>query len=342
MTGSQLYEAMKNISPAAVVQPYTMQTCERLVPLINRINELKKEKNAVVLAHYYVSPEIVAGVADYVGDSYKLALDARQVEADMIVFAAVRFMGETAKILNPTKTVLVPGYDGGCSLAEAIDAQTVRNLRVQYPEHTFVCYINTTAGVKAVCDVCVTSSNVYDIIERLPSDKIFFLPDLLMGQNIIREMTRRGIHKSIELYDGNCYVHKEYDGALIDAVRMSHQIVGEDVAVIAHPECRPEVVAKSDFTGSTSQMTTFLESSPVRNVMLLTECGLNAGMQARFPERRFIGSCNMCRYMKSNTLSSILQALENPAPAMHVDIEEAVCSGAERCISAMFRYAAEK
>ena len=176
MTAEELFEKLKNIKLGGTVCQYSFRKCQDLVPLVNEINRLKKEKNAVILAHSYVSPEIVYGVGDFVGDSYKLAKDAMTTTASTIVFAAVRFMGETAKILNPEKEVLIPSALDGCTLADAIDAATVRKLRKEFPDYTFICYVNTTAEVKAECDVCVTSANAYTIAQNIPNDKIYFLP----------------------------------------------------------------------------------------------------------------------------------------------------------------------
>ena len=189
---------------------YSLRKCEELVPVINEINELKEEKNAVILAHSYISPEIIYGVSDFVGDSYKLSRDALATSASTIVFVAVRFMGETAKILNPEKEVLVPAVLDGCSLADSIQADTVRDLRRQYPDYTFICYINTTAQVKAECDITVTSANVYKVAKNIPNDKIYFLPDKFMGQNLKNYMERQGIKKDIKFFSGTCYVHEDY------------------------------------------------------------------------------------------------------------------------------------
>jgi len=202
ITAEELYETLHNIKVGGTVCHYSLKKCKELVPIVNEIRELKEEKNAVVLVHSYVSPEIIYGVGDYVGDSYALSKNALETKADTIVFAAVRFMGETAKILNPEKNVLIPGQLDGCTLADSITAEQVRALRKEFPEHTFVCYINTTAEVKAECDVCVTSANVYTIIENIPNDKIYFLPDKLMGQNLVREMETRGVKKYSHLPTG--------------------------------------------------------------------------------------------------------------------------------------------
>jgi quinolinate synthase len=183
LSSLELYDKLKSIKTDNPLCEYTKERCERLAPLIHAIQDLKSEKNAIVLAHSYVHPDIIYGVADFCGDSYGLAVEAKKTDADIIIFPAVRFMAETAKILNPDKIVIDPNPHSGCSLADSIDSETVYRLREQYPSHTFVCYINTTAAVKAACDICVTSSNAFHIIEKIPNDKIYFLPDKLMGQN---------------------------------------------------------------------------------------------------------------------------------------------------------------
>ncbi|MCL2207654.1 MAG: quinolinate synthase NadA, partial [Fibromonadales bacterium] len=190
MQPQELYNKLRSVQNSAVLCQYSMENCEKLTALINEINELKKEKNVAILAHSYVAPEITFGVADYSGDSYQLSKNAMETPAQTIIFAAVEFMGETAKILNPDKRVLIPGTNPGCSLAESITGEQAKKLREQYPEHTFVCYINTTADVKAQCDVCVTSSNVVKVISNIPNDKIAFLPDKLMGENLKNELAK--------------------------------------------------------------------------------------------------------------------------------------------------------
>ena len=195
VTAEKLYEKLKAIHVGNPICQFTKENCELLLPAIERIEKLKHEKNAIILAHNYVAPQIFYSVADYTGDSYGLSKKAKESDADVIVFAAVRFMAETAKILNPKKIVLDPNPNGGCSLADGITNTDVINLRQQFPDHTFVCYINTTASVKAECDVCVTSSNVYKIIEKIPNDKIYFLPDKLMGENVIQNLKTKGVKK---------------------------------------------------------------------------------------------------------------------------------------------------
>ena len=280
---------------------YSLRKCEELVPIINEINELKEEKNAVILAHSYISPEIIYGVSDFVGDSYKLSRDALTTSASTIVFVAVRFMGETAKILNPEKEVLVPAALDGCSLADSIQADTVRDLRRQYPDHTFICYINTTAQVKAECDITVTSANVYKVAKNIPNDKIYFLPDKFMGQNLKNYMERQGIKKDIKFYSGTCYVHEDYGIDDILKIKLEYP----DAKIVSHPECNSAIVDNSDFVGSTEQMLGFMKKTSSKQFLMLTECGLSARLQSEFPDKQLVGSCTMCKFMKSNTLEDI-------------------------------------
>jgi quinolinate synthase len=335
MTAEELYAKLRDVRINTQACTYTLEKCESFMPWINAIQALKKERNAVILAHSYVAPEILYGVADFTGDSYGLSKDAQRTQADTIVFAAVRFMGETAKILNPSKQVLIPGDEPGCTLADAVTGEAVRRLRSQYPEHTFVCYINTTAEVKAECDVCVTSSNVYNIVEALPTDKVLFLPDKLMGKNLQAEMERRGVHKDIVLYDGVCYVHEQYNPEMIHHMRVKFP----GVKVVSHPECPPAVLKASDYVGSTTQMMDYVEKSRDADFLMLTECGLSGRLQVEHPGKRFVGSCTMCRYMKSNTLQGILRVLMKPEAKDIITIDEGLRQRASKCIDAMFAYA---
>jgi len=335
ITAEQLFERLKNIKLGGNVCQYSLRKCEELVPLINEINELKEEKNAVILAHSYISPEIIYGVADFVGDSYKLSRDALSTKASTIVFVAVRFMGETAKILNPDKEVLVPASLDGCSLADSIKPETVRDLRKQYPGHTFICYINTTAEVKAECDVTVTSANVYKVAKDFPNDKIYFLPDKFMGQNLRNYMQREGIKKDIQFYSGTCYVHEDYGLDDILKVRLEYP----DAKIVSHPECNSEIVDNSDFVGSTEQMLQFMKETESKKFLMLTECGLSARLQSEFPDKQLVGSCTMCKFMKSNSLNDILRALKNPKAQDKVILDESTRVRALKTIEAMFQYA---
>ena len=335
ITVEQLYEKLKPIRVGSPLCEFTLEHCQQLHPVIARIEELKQEKNAIILAHNYVAPEILYGVADHAGDSYGLAKIARDSDADVIIFPAVRFMAETAKILNPTKIVIDPNPDGGCSLADGINAGDVRRLRKEYPDHTFVCYINTTAEVKALCDVCVTSSNVYHIVENIDNDNIYFLPDKLMAMNVVQYLKDKGVEKNISWYDGTCYVHEDYAPDAIDFIRKGNP----NVDVLVHPECQPEVVQKADYVGSTTNMLNHVRESSGDTFFLLTECGLTGILQSEFPDKRFVGSCTMCKYMKTNSLKDILQTLENPRPDQIIELSPEVQQNALRCVERMFEYA---
>ena len=335
MTAQQLFEKLKNIKLGGQTCVYSLKKCEELVPLINEINDLKEEKNAVILAHSYISPEIIYGVSDFVGDSYKLSKDALNTTAKTIVFVAVRFMGETAKILNPEKEVLIPAKLDGCSLADSIKVETIRDLRQQYPDYTFICYINTTAEVKAECDVTVTSANVYKVATAIPNDKIYFLPDKFMGQNLKNYMERKGIKKDIKFYAGTCYVHEDYDIEDILKVRLEYP----EAKIVSHPECNSTIVDNSDFVGSTEQMLGYMKETTSKQFLMLTECGLSGRLQSEFPDKQLVGSCTMCKYMKSNSLQDILRALKNPLPKDRVVLDEQTRLRALKTIEAMFKYA---
>ena len=334
ITAEDLHQKLAGVKGPTGSCQFSLSRCEELAPIINEIVEIKEKKKAVILAHSYVAPEIVYGVADFKGDSYMLSKKAAGTEAEIIVFSAVRFMAETAKILSPEKKVYVPSQFNGCTLADSISGEDVRKLKTRYPDYIFVCYINTTAEVKAECHTCVTSSNVYRIVEKIPSDKIYFLPDRLMGENLIREMKERGINKDIELYDGTCYVHEQYNPRMIDALRVEYP----GLKVISHPECSPEVAKRADYVGSTSQMMSYVKEDAGETYFLLTECGLTSRLEAEVPDKKFVGSCTQCRYMKSNTLLDILRVLKSPRPYDEVFLEESVRQRALESIERMFEY----
>ena len=329
MDAETLYQKLKNIKVDNPLCSYTREKCERIIPIVNEIKALKQEKEALILAHSYVHPDILYTVADHVGDSYGLALKAKETSKQTIIFPSVRFMAETAKILNPEKTVIDPNPNGGCSLADSITAHDVRKLREKYPDHTFVCYINTTAEVKAECDVCVTSSNVIEIIKNLPNDQIYFLPDKLMGQNVKNAL---GEEKDMLFYDGSCYVHEEFTSSEVDALRKTHP----DLYVLAHPECHESVVQKADMVGSTSQIVKHVEDHKNAHhpFLVLTECGITSRLQVENHRLNLVGSCMMCRYMKSNSLEKILESLKNPKRI--IEIDPAIQEKALRCVNAMF------
>jgi len=311
---------------------WNLETCREIAPLTLEINRLKKEKNAVILTHSYVEPEIIYGVGDFKGDSYHLSLMAKQAKAQIIVFVGVVFMAETAKILSPEATVVVPDRGSGCSLADSIDGDGVRKLKALYPDATVVCYINSTADVKAESDVCVTSGNVYAIVQKLPARRILFVPDRLMAENVRTEMKARGVDKEIISSDGTCMVHDQFTPAQIAEARA--QFPG--LKVVAHPECTDEVAALADYVGSTGGMMKYVKTTPAPYFLMLTECGLVGRLEVEAPEKTFIGGCRLCPYMKLNSLEKVRDALLAPRPDQIVMLDEGLRLRAARCIERMF------
>jgi len=314
---------------------WNMDTCREIAPLTLEINRLKQEKNAVILTHSYVEPEVIYGVGDFKGDSYYLAEQAKQAKADIIVFAGVVFMAETAKILSPDALVVVPDRDSGCTLADSISGDDVRKMKAMYPDATVVCYINCTADVKAESDVCVTSSNVYDIVAGLPSKRILFVPDRLMADNIRKELTTRGIDKEIISSDGTCVVHEEFTVEQIAEARKTFP----GLKIVAHPECTAEVAEHVDFLGSTGEMMKYVKSTQAPYYLMLTECGLVSRLAVEDPEKNFIGGCRLCPYMKMNTLLKIRDALANPQPEQIITLDKELSKRAANCIERMFELA---
>ena len=314
---------------------WNIETCREIAPLTLEINRLKKEKNAVILTHSYVEPEVIYGVGDFKGDSYYLADQARKAKADVIVFAGVVFMAETAKILSPDALVVVPDRDSGCSLADSLSGEDVRRLKALYPQAAVVCYINCTADVKAESDVCVTSSNVYDIVAGLPEKQILFVPDRLMADNIRKEMSNRDIDKEIISSDGTCVVHEEFTVEQINEARKTFP----GLKIVAHPECTQEVAAAVDFLGSTGEMMKYVKTTEAPYFLMLTECGLVSRLAIEDPEKNFIGGCRLCPYMKMNSLLKIRDALLDPQPEQVITLEEDLRKRALGCIERMFELA---
>jgi quinolinate synthase len=314
---------------------WNISTCREIAPLTLEINRLKKEKNAVILTHSYVEPEVIYGVGDFKGDSYYLSEKAKEVRADLIVFAGVVFMAETAKILSPGAQVVVPDRGSGCTLADSINGEDVRRLKALYPDAAVVCYINSSAEVKAESDVCVTSSNVYDIVIGLDEKRILFVPDRLMADNIRKELGNRGIEKEIISSDGTCVVHEEFTALQIAEARETFP----GLKVVAHPECPPEVAELADFLGSTSAMMKYVKSTVAPYFLMLTECGLVGRLTVEDPEKNFIGGCRLCPYMKLNSLEKIHAALSDPQPDQIIEIDEDLRQRAARCIDRMFELA---
>jgi quinolinate synthase len=330
----RLFKALMHVD-CTPGKSWDFEACRKFAPLTLEINRLKKEQDAVILAHSYVEPEIVYGVSDFKGDSYYLSLMAREAKAQVIVFAGVVFMAETAKILSPGATVIVPDRGSGCSLADSLTGDQLRQLKAAYPDAAVVCYINSTAEVKAESDICVTSGNVYDIIAKLPQQRILFVPDRLMGENIRAELKRRGVAKEIITSDGTCIVHDVFDAAAVADARVRFP----GLKVVAHPECTPEVAAVADFVGSTGAMMKYVKTTSAPYYLMLTECGLVGRLQVETPEKHFIGGCRLCPYMKLNSLEKVRDALKNPRPDQIVTLDENIRLRAARCIDRMFELA---
>ncbi|EAQ36332.1 quinolinate synthetase [Nitrobacter sp. Nb-311A] len=277
---------------------------------VDAIIELKKRRNAVVLAHNYQTPEIFHGVADIVGDSLALARKATEVEADVIVLAGVHFMAETAKLLNPSKTVLIPDTSAGCSLADSITPEDVRLLRRTYPGVPIVTYVNTSAAVKAESDICCTSGNAKAVVESLGVERVIMLPDEYLAKNIAAET-----HVKVIAWAGHCEVHERFSAEEVRQLRDNHP----GVVVLAHPECPPDVVAESDFAGSTAAMASYVAARRPPRVMLLTECSMSDNVAADHPDLEFIRPCNLCPHMKRITLGNIRRALESMQHEVTID-----------------------
>jgi len=301
--------------------------CEVIAPLTLEINKIKKEKNAIILAHSYLTPDIIYGIADFVGDSYGLSKEAAKTNAGTIVFCSVHFMAETAKIMNPKKTVVVPTISG-CSLAESITPKDVRNLRKKYPEAGIVCYVNTTADVKAECDACCTSGNALRVIEAMRQKQIIFLPDELMAKNL-QPLTK----KKIIGWNGRCIVHEKFSPKTIDEVRKDYP----GVKILAHLECAPSVIDKVDMSGGTEGMIKYVSKTEAKDIMLVTECGLTDRMKVEHPEKRIVGTCMLCPYMKQVMLKDILQALISPRPDQIIDLPVEIMKRAKKSLDRMVK-----
>jgi len=271
-------------------------------PLIHKINMLKKEKNAVVLAHNYQTPEIYHGIADIAADSLALAVEASRTEADIIILCGVHFMAETAKLMNPQKKVLLPDMGAGCSLASSITEKDVKLLKEKYPGVPVVTYVNTSAEVKAESDICCTSANAVKVVESLGVNKVIFLPDQYLAKYV---STKTKVQ--IISWVGTCIVHERFSAQEINDIRKQNP----EIEILSHPECPAEVIAASDFTGSTSSMIKYVNKNQPKKVMLVTECSMSDNVQIENPNVQFIKPCNLCPHMKTITLPKILDCLEN-------------------------------
>lgn len=281
---------------------------------IEAILALKRQKNAVILAHNYQTPEIFHCVADIVGDSLALAREAVTADADIIVLAGVHFMAETAKLLNPEKTVLIPDLAAGCSLADSITAEDVRLMRARYPGVPVVTYVNTSVAVKAESDICCTSGNALRVVESLGVPRVLMLPDEYLAQNIAAQTD-----VEIIAWRGHCEVHERFTPADIRQLREDHP----GVTVLAHPECPPEVVAEADFAGSTAEMSAYVGRRRPARVVLMTECSMSDNVSVAHPEVEFIRPCNLCPHMKRITLGNIRSALEKEQHVVTIDPSQA-------------------
>lgn len=283
-------------------------------PLIAAINDLKRERNAIVLAHNYQTPEIFYGIGDITGDSLALAQQGAEVDADVIVMCGVRFMAETAKIMSPDKTVLLPDMKAGCSLAASITGADVRALREQHPGVPVVTYVNAYADVRAEADICCTSANAVKVVESLGVERVIFIPDGYLGRHVAQ-------HTDVEiiLWEGACEVHERFTADELRGYRRDHP----GIHVMAHPECPPDVLGEADFVGSTSGMVTHIADERPNQVVLVTECSMSDNVAIEFPDVDFIRPCNLCPHMKRITLPKVLRSLQQLAPEVDVDPDTA-------------------
>lgn len=298
---------VKNVIPDAEIAFFA--------PYVAEINRLKKEKNAVILAHNYMTPEIFHGVADIVGDSLKLAIEATKTDADIIVQCGVHFMAETSKLLNPNKIVLLPDLQAGCSLAASITGADVRLLKQKYPGIPVVTYVNTSADVKAETDICCTSSNAAKIVASFDTDRVIMIPDKYLAQNVAQETG-----KKIITWAGSCMVHEQFTARELSEYREKHP----NTIILAHPECPPDVIKIADFSGSTAFLNNYVAEHKPASVMLITECSMADNVVVNHPDVEFIKPCKMCPHMKRMTLPKILQALQTGSPEITIPEEIAV------------------
>ena len=293
-------------------------------PYIAAINQLKRERNAIILIHNYQTPEIFHGVADFNGDSLALAQQAAKTDAEVIVLCGVHFMAETAKIVNPEKTVLIPDPNAGCSLAASITAQDVRLLRQRFPGVPVVTYVNTSAEVKAESDICCTSANAVEVVESLGAERVLFLPDEFLAKWVAGQTA-----VEILAWHGHCEVHERFSGADLELFRAQHP----GIHVLAHPECPPDVLAAADYVGSTSGMIRHVKDSRPPRVVMITECSMSDNVAVECPDVEFVRPCALCPHMKRITLPKILWSLQHLEHAVEVEPEIAV--RARRAVEAM-------
>lgn len=316
VSASELYQRVSRVIPKAEWMMFEDD--------VEAILDLKRRRNAVILAHNYQTPEIFHGVADIVGDSLALARKAAEVDAEVIVLAGVHFMAETAKLLNPGKTVLIPDMGAGCSLAESITPEDVALLRQAHPGVPVITYVNTSAAVKAASDICCTSGNARQVVESLGVPRVLMIPDEFLAQNVARET-----NVEVIAWHGHCEVHELFTADDVRQLRENHP----GVTVLAHPECPPEVVAEADFAGSTAVMSDYVGKKHPARVVLLTECSMSDNVAVHHPDVEFIRPCNLCPHMKRITLSNIRTALEENRHEVTVD--PAIAAPARRAVERM-------
>ncbi|MEW5950263.1 MAG: quinolinate synthase NadA [Elusimicrobia bacterium] len=309
---------------------------KEIAELTLEINKLKKEKNAVICAHVYQRPEIISGIGDFVGDSYKLAKDAVSVKAENIIFCGVHFMAETAKILNPEKRVFLPDMSAGCSLSESIKASDIIKLKKKHPGSPVALYINTSAKTKAESDVIVTSANAEKILIKLfeKHKKVIFLPDKYMGANLAKKLNKK-IGKEIILWDGSCEVHEKFDSSLIKEQKKLYP----GLVAMAHSECPSDIINAVDFMGGTGDMMKYIEATNAKAYMLITECGMGELAKMKFPNKNFISMCRLCPYMKSITLEKVLDTLIKLPAKKEIKVGAKISEKAKKAIEKMFELA---
>jgi quinolinate synthase len=299
---SAVYERIRHIIPEIEWPVHA--------PYIAAIQKLKRERNAIILAHNYQTPEIFHGVSDLTGDSLALAREASEIDADVIVMCGVHFMAETTKLLNPSKTVLIPDPEAGCSLAASIKAEDVRRLRKRYPGVPVVTYVNTSAEVKAESDVCCTSANALEVVESIGSDRVIFLPDEYLGRYVASQS-----EVEVILWKGHCEVHEQFTAADLRNYRENY----DKLVILAHPECPPDVLEEADFVGSTAGMIREVGKRQPQRVLMVTECSMSDNVAVEFPRIEFVRPCNLCPHMKQITLPKILESLQSMKHEVNVD-----------------------
>ena len=313
---AQFYERVKTVIPDVEWPVHA--------PFVDAINVLKKTRNAVILAHNYQTPEIFHCVADITGDSLALARKAVETDADVIVVAGVHFMAETAKLLNPDKIVLIPDERAGCSLADSITAADIRAMREKHRGAPVVTYVNTSAEVKAESDICCTSGNAVEVVESLGVDEVIFLPDEYLANYVAQQTDVRIIS-----WKGHCEVHERFTGEQLQQYRKDY----DELTIIAHPECPPDVLDASDFVGSTAQMQAYVQQHRPRRVLMVTECSMSDNVAAEMNDVEFIRPCNLCPHMKRITLENIYDSLRSLEP--RVEIDPAVAAKARQAVERM-------